>query len=352
MNRRHFLNSTAAAVAYAALPVRPALPARRPMGVTVATYAVRWNSETQSATYPALRTALDILEDCARIGAGGAQVGVSNWETDFAGKVRDRREQLGLYLEGQIRMPRVDEDLDAFEQQVRLAREAGATILRAVCLGPRRYETLHSMSEFLAFKEDAWKAVERIEPIMRRNRVQLAIENHKDWRAEELVALMWHLGSEWMGVTLDMGNNIALLEDPMTVVEQLAPYAITTHFKDMAVAPYDAGFLLSEVPLGEGLLDLPRMVEICERHNPAITFNLEMITRDPLKVPCMTEEYWSTFDYVGGRDLAWAFRYVSGNRPKQPLPTLSEKSPEGRLAYEDENNLRSFAYSRDVLGMK
>ena len=45
--------------------------------------------------------------------------------------------------------------------------------------------------------------------------MKLAIENHKGWRAAEQAAWMKSLGSEWVGVCLDFGNNLSLCEDPM-----------------------------------------------------------------------------------------------------------------------------------------
>src|SRR5690606_25602157 len=137
---------------------------------------------------------------------------------------------------------------------------------------------------------NAIASLQLAEPVVRKHRVKLAVENHKDWRASELIDILDKLDSEWLGVTLDFGNSISLLEDPMDVVRTLAPRALSTHVKDMGVAEYEDGFLLSEVPLGQGLLDLPAIVNICRKYNPEITFNLEMITRDPLKVPCLQDE--------------------------------------------------------------
>ena len=51
------------------------------------------------------------------------------------------------------------------------------------------------------------------------------------------------------GGCVDTGNNISLLDDPMELIEGLAPYAISTHIKDMGVEPWKDGFLLSELPL-------------------------------------------------------------------------------------------------------
>ncbi len=136
------------------------------------------------------------------------------------------------------------------------------------------------------------------EPVLRKHKVKLAVENHKDWRAHELVNAMKQLNSEWVGVTLDFGNSISLIEDPMEVIETLVPFVFSTHVKDMGVEEYADGFLLSEVPLGKGFLDLAKIVALCKQHNPAVTFNLEMITRDPLEIPCLKNEYWKVFDGV------------------------------------------------------
>jgi hypothetical protein len=123
--------------------------------------------------------------------------------------------------------------------------------------------------------------------VLRKHKVKLAVENHKDWRAPELAAVLGELSTEWVGVTLDFGNSIALLEDPMEVVRTLVPFVLSTHVKDMAVEEYPEGFRLSEVPLGQGILDLPQIVALCRKHNPNVAFSLEMITRDPLEIPCL-----------------------------------------------------------------
>ena len=318
----------------------------------MATYAIRWRSEVASARYPGFSSALDILEHCRQLNAGGAQVSVSGWAGEFAGEVRDRREELDLYLEGQIRLPREEADVERFEQEIVLGKEAGMSVFRTVCLGGRRYETFDSKEAFEAFKKASYASLERAERVMRRQRVKLAVENHKDWRISEMMALLRHFESEWIGVNLDFGNNISLMEQPMEVIEALAPYTITTHFKDMAMEEYEDGFLLSEVPLGAGVLDLPKAVEICERHNPDVTYNLEMITRDPLKIPCLTEEYWATFEDVQGRELAQILRAVHRHQRERPLPLVSNRAPEERLAFEDENNRKSFEYAENVLGLR
>jgi sugar phosphate isomerase/epimerase len=173
-------------------------------------------------------------------------------------------------------------------------RRPGATIFRSAT-GGRRYELFSSLEEFKHFKDSAFKSMQLAEPVARRQRVRIGIENHKDFHAAELAEMLGRLSSPHIGACVDTGNSIALLEDPMQVVETLAPFAVTTHIKDMAVQETPTGFLLSEVPLGEGMLDLPRMIALFEKHNPQINYHLEMITRDPLDIPCLKPGYWATF---------------------------------------------------------
>ena len=177
------------------------------------------------------------------------------------------------------------------------------------------------------------------------------MENHKDWRITEMLELMKHLDSSWVGVTLDTGNNLALLEDPMAVVKALAPYTMTLHFKDMGIEEYTDGFLISEVPLGQGFLDLVKIRQICEEHNPDVSYNLEMITRDPLRIPCLSDGYWPTFgDSIQGREVAHAFSLIQKHQKDRPLPRIGKLNPGRQLALEEKNILASFKYARESLG--
>jgi hypothetical protein len=121
----------------------------------------------------------------------------------------------------------------------------------------------------------------------------------------------------------------------------------------MAVEPYEDGFLLSEVPLGDGILDLARWVAALRQRDPRIPFDVETITRDPLKIPVFTQKYWATFDDsyspLPGRDLARVLEIVHRNPPKKPLPRTAGLSEERQTRLEAENNLLSIRYARQTL---
>jgi sugar phosphate isomerase/epimerase len=291
-----------------------------------------------------------LMELAAEVGAAGAHGGMNDVSFEWARRTRRMKEELDMYLEIQTFLPRPD--VGEFEHAVKVAKEAGATSLRVVCLLGRRYELMESLDDWKQAVAGYHRQIEAALPIVERHRMPLGIENHKDWRADQQVALLERYSSAYLGVCLDTGNNLAVLEDPMETVEKLAPYTFNVHFKDMAMEECDEGFLLSEVPLGEGMLDLPRIVEIIRKARPEVRFSLEMITRDPLLVPCLTDRYWASFDDDnGGRDLARMLRRIRGRQGRAPLPRIAGLDAERRRALEDEMVDRSIRYAREQLGM-
>lgn len=351
--RRNFIQKTGLAALAMAFPL-PSFSMNFEgvsMGIVVHSYGARWNSKVPSEKYPGFENALQLIKHCHQIGAGGVQIGVNNWTSDFAKKVRDQRENLGMYLEGSIGLPKSKDDIDNFEKEVLASKEAGATILRTVCLSGRRYENFKTEAEFIDFKAKSILSLQWAEPIVRKHKMKLAVENHKDWRAAELVEIIKGMDSEWIGVTLDFGNNYSLLEKSEDVIGLLAPYSFSTHIKDMGVKSYSKGFLLSEVPLGEGIVDLKKGIDLCRKYNPNITFNLEMITRDPLEIPCLEEDYWATFENISGPELAGILKMVREKSFSGELPYTRNLEPEQRLDFEEANVLASLRYSKSELGL-
>lgn len=333
MTRRMFLAGAAAAL-QAAAP-------RTTMGIASTCYMTVWKP----------KDAREFLEHAISLGAGGVQMSLNSQDPAYLKKLRDRAGEAGLYIEAMGAMPRRG-DSAAFERTVAAAKQAGALCIRCAGLNGRRYETFNTLAAWNEHAAESKAAMERALAIAERERLQLAIENHKDWTVDELAAILKVRSSEYLGVCLDTGNNMALLDDPMAVVETLAPYAVSTHIKDMGVEAYEDGFLLSEMPLGEGMLDLQRIVDTIRKARPRTRMTLEMITRDPLKVPCLTDRYWATFPGRGGEYLARTLRTVRSQGLAQKLPTLAGLDHAAQLRLEDDNVKQSLHYARERLALR
>ncbi len=328
---------------------RPPEPASAKMGLVIHSYGIRraGPSGTARANFS---NPLDFLDHCEKLGAGGMQIGLGKRPEAFAARLRDLAKKRGLYVEGIVSLPADAGDVKRFEEEVQTAKNAGAAVLRTVVLGERRYEKFNDLETYKAFVKRGKASLHLAEPVVARLDMKLAVENHKDWRIDELLGLMKQLESKHVGICLDTGNSIALLEDPMEVVRAYAPWTMTTHMKDMGVAEYPEGFLLAEVPLGEGILNLAAVVELLRKTKPEVKLNLEMITRDPLRVPCLTPKYWTTFERVPGRDLAATLTMVRKRAFPRPLPMVSNLERSEQVRLEDANVRESLNYAQVLLG--
>jgi len=339
LTRRSLLTTSATALAATAAPMQKTL---RHMGSAGPGLGARIRS---------MGPAWDIVEYCHEKGLGAAHTTMPAGLAPAAvAKLRGQINKYDMRLTVGLRTPRAEADLAPYEAAVKAASEMDG---RVVCVhdpfSGRRYEQFKSAADFHQFDAQCKAAVRRAEPILRKYKMPLAIENHKGWRSAELAEWVKSTGSEYIGVCLDMVNNVSLIETPQQTIDTLEPYTIFVSFKDIGVDFYNDGILLSEVPLGEGLFDLPSFVARMQKKNPKMLFQLEMLTRDPLKVPIFTNDYWRVYDDkspVPPRDLAMLVDWVRKNAPRKPLPKTSGLTPPQVLALEDELNQRSIDYAR------
>jgi sugar phosphate isomerase/epimerase len=325
---------------------------QRRSGLGVVTYALDIHQRQRWAgRHAGLDPASVLLEECHLLDAGGIQCPLDLKDAAAATALRQRAERYGMFLEASLTTPRDDADVARFEKDVRLAKEAGVSVCRTVVMPGRRYEQFKSMAEFRQAEVQGLKSLQLAEPVVAKHRFRLAVENHKDQRAAEKLDTLKRLGSEWVGVCVDVGNNLALLEDPLEVVRAFAPWAFTVHLKDHVVCEYEEGFLLADMALGEGFLDLPAIIRALREARPEIRFCFEGITRDGLKVPVLTDGYWVTLSDTPARDLARTWGLVKAQASAKPPVAVSKLSPSEQQALERRNVERSLAYARDQLGL-
>jgi len=350
MTRRDILALAGSAPAWLASisNAAPALGNPSRLGGTMSAFSLRIRA-SRSGGQP-----FDMIEHCHNLGLAGVQVNPPSTDPDAIEKFRARLEGYNMYLVCDPELPRQKSDMGAFEAQVKAYKEAGASAFHAALTG-RRYEDFDRFGPWKAMFEGIKASVELAEPVLRKYQMRLGIENHKGYRAAEQAEWLKRLGSEYVGVCFDFGNNVSLCELPLDTLRTLLPHAFFAHIKDVAVEDYEDGFLLSEVPMGEGMLDLKGMVRFLRQKDPNMIFELEMITRDPLKIPVYTTRYWATFDdrysALPGRDLARTLALVRKSKPKAPLPRIAGLSPEAQIKLEDEYNLKCIAWARENLAL-
>ena len=315
------------------------------------TYCLDMHQKTPGAGEGAnpLSSPLGFLEECHRLGAAGMQFPLGTPAPAVLTELRQKADRYEMYIEANLNLPRDAADLERFEKQVLAAKQAGAALARVVMLPGRRYEQFNSADEFRQACQSGLKSLELAEPVAARHGVRLAVENHKDHRMVEKIEVLRRLSSEFVGLCVDVINNLALAEDPLEVAKAFAPWALSVHIKDSAVRECAEGFLLTDVALGAGFLDLPEIVKILRAARPAVRFNLEVITRDPILVPVLTAKYWATMPGAPASDLARVLSTVRSKASSAPLPLISSLPTDQQLAYESNNVAQSLAWAREGL---
>jgi sugar phosphate isomerase/epimerase len=216
---------------------------------------------------PAMRrmTIWDFLKRAKRLGVAGVSLEACYLPTDAA-FIRELRDKLDVYgfervwAWGHPDGLRSGTDKDAagdLVQHVKIAAQLGCNVLRIVG-GSRRSRP----KSWFVHKRRLGRMLRGLLGVAEVHGIVLAIENHIDLLADEMVDLMTTIDSPWLGVCFDTGNNLRLFEDPVEVAAKLAPFTRATHIKDLVAYrgnPRDLAFWPS-VPLGEGLIDLPAIL--------------------------------------------------------------------------------------------
>ena len=329
--------------------------AMKSYGIAYTSFPIRMRQAREAAGGPGNQgpaiPAEKFIDLCQSFGGDGCQMDFSqlaSTDAEYLKRIRAQLEAKGMFMELAVRA-RALESEEEVAKIAAVAHQLGVSLLRVACLSGRRYEDFHEMVKWKEFVAQWQKTLEKAEPMLKKHKLRVGVENHKDWLADEHVAMLKRIGSEHLGACVDFGNNLALLEDSIEVVEKLAPYAVTTHLKDMAVRPYDEGCELSEVALGDGITPLAKIISTLRKHRGDIHICLEMITRDPLKVPYKNDHYWITHERRDEARIRKFENTVLKQAWAKPLPRVTELGAAQALAFEDENLRRCAAYAKETL---
>lgn len=189
-------------------------------------------------------------------------------------KIRDLLKKYNMYVEVATR----GLEYDHLMEVIRVADAIGADIIRSyipITLnagtdlktgGEGKYDLAKVRLDFdPAVFEEAVVSLQKILPVLKKYRICLALENHEYETADELVDVVKKLNSPWIGLHFDFGNSMMAWEDPLEAAKKMAPYTLSTHFKDHIVIPCPEdkyGYVVCGVPAGEGNINLPECLRV------------------------------------------------------------------------------------------
>jgi len=185
--------------------------------------------------------------------------------------------------------------------------------------------------------------------------VKIAIENHAgDMQAWELVSLIEAAGKSFVGATMDPGNAVWAMEDPMVNLELLGPYVVTAGIRDTAVWETDDGAACMWANMGHGTADWPAYVKRFGQLCPQASFVLEIISyKWSGELPYLKPEFWSNFPQARAHEFARFVALAKRGRKYQipserPTGSPSRELEQAQQKFDLEESLR---YCREELGL-
>lgn len=279
--------------------------------------------------------------------------------------VRDRARELNLVLDGGTGCicpttlawgKRTDNPAEYLGKAIDVARQIGARCVRVFVGGTAdRFRGLpmqaHMDATLKVLRECRSRALDA--------NLKIAIENHGEFQARELLSLIDAAGRDFTGACLDTGNPLHVLEDPITTFEVLGPVAVTTHYRDGCVYAHDRGAAVQWTAMGDGTVDFARCAELHKQHCPEAPFHLEIITgRPPLIFPFHERDFWKAYPNANAGDFARFVAMTKRGRPFSGAMIIADVPGEKPAEYaaalklQQKRDLeRSFEYCRKQLNV-
>jgi sugar phosphate isomerase/epimerase len=248
--------------------------------------------------------------------------------------LRQHADSLGLYLEVGLPSPspvRRSRELDQPLTPADLADALAPQLNSVAALGCRharvylgnRHDRFRSDIPWPAQIEASREVLLRLTPRLLELGLKLAIENHADFTAQELAGLLERLDPRAFGVTLDTGNLLMRLDDPVEAVETLAPWILGTHLKDAVLAFTPRGLCWQARPVGSGILPLPDLLASLLKCCPDVPLTIELHART-YDLPIFDRKWLSFFPGLRPDSLARIVqlavlcegRYADGTLPR------------------------------------
>jgi len=210
-----------------------------------------------------------------------------------------------------------------------VARKLGSPLLRCVAgnlfTRDEGYDMVALADDAVAILRDACKAAEDMG-------MKIALENHADFTVREHVSILSRVNSPALGFTLDCANLAFDLDDPLRLARIMAPYTLTTHFKNYRVVRTKKGLALENCSLGDGEIDVAAIAEILAEQESDVNLNIEIHSQfAPFTLDILDETFFQRHPSPPGDGLAW---YLDKSWQKEIPDTEPAGLPDGKESWD------------------
>jgi sugar phosphate isomerase/epimerase len=251
--------------------------------------------------------------------------------------------------------PVVDVDtLDeaTLEAAIPAAAALGARILRVLASPVLEGARVAFTPDWATYLDQVIASLQAARPLAERHGVTLALENHQDLTADDLLRVVAEVGGSHIGVTFDPVNALVVAEDPFAVLHRLAPHVRNVHLSDYVAYPSHEGWRLVRCALGEGDLNLRRMLVLLAALAPSAPCQIELVSHSARHVRLLTDAWWGGYPPRDIRDVLPVLREFAAparSRDDDWRTPWERGAPAEQIAlYEDQQYAASLNYLRAI----
>ena len=115
---------------------------------------------------------------------------------------------------------------------------------------------------------DRYDEFKKVIPLIEEYGMQIAIENHTDTFADEILWIVNRLNHPLIGTCVDTMNPLQVIENPYEVMEKMLPKAYCCHFSDDVIIVDPLGVHDVGAAHGQGSMDCPKMIAQIREKSP------------------------------------------------------------------------------------
>ena len=206
-----------------------------------------------------------LVKETAKLGCKCIHIGMIEHTPEFLGAFAEVLKEYDMEIDGPAReMFSLTDKAEAKDMLIKCCKSTkalGSKIIRGgygtLRIERSRFNKDIAIADHLKILENNLKEAAKI---MEDEDCYLAIENHCDFKGDELASVLEAVGSKRVGCALDTANGWTVYCDPEDEIKVLAKYAITTHMKDMKMLQQNIPARIPFYPigcvLGEGFVRL------------------------------------------------------------------------------------------------
>ena len=343
INRRHFIQAAGAAAILSSCQ-----SAEKPLALGFDNFSIRafkWNASqlidyaTQQKVDALLLSDLHVYE---------------KYDAGYLKEIKQQAQKAGLILHagtGSICGTSASfkdtfgNDIEHMKKTIKVANQLGSSVARCY-LGSRRDRKGKGIQHHINRVVEVCKAVESY---AKDNGVKIAIENHAgDMSAWELKGLIERAGPDYVGATIDSGNAVWTMEDPVKNLDILAPYALSSGIRDTAVWRDGDNIKAHWTAMGQGSVDWNEYFRIWKEKCPQVPVQLEIISQWGTSFPPKSnKEFWVNYKSI--RDVDYqAFIKMAERRNGKGITPHPDRATKEYMKQDLEASLK---YCRESLGL-